>query len=105
MSADFIDIKDSDFEIKIKDATGLVFLYKKLCPHCKALRTVIEKFVAAAEGNVPVMQIDSEENPKAMATMEVEKVPCVLIVKNGDIVARKVGLMNLRELTAFYDSA
>lgn len=99
-----IELTDTDLKTKLEGADGILFFYKKLCPHCKALRTVIEKFVAV-KGDVTIMQIDSEENPEAMAAMSVERVPALLVVKGGKVVTRKIGLMNVRELTSLYNSA
>ncbi len=103
MSADFTEITDVDFQIRLEDATAILFFYKKLCPHCKALRKVLEKFMAA-NPNVNVMQIDSEENPDAMESLGVEKVPVLLVIRNGNVAVKRAGLMNVRELTTLYKS-
>jgi len=104
MSSEILELTDANFKDRLADATGILFYYKKICPHCKALRKVVEKFSAANAG-VAVMQIDSEENPGAMETMEVQKVPTLLVIKNGEVAARKVGLMNVREMTALYKTS
>lgn len=103
MGNTIIELTDTTFQEKFSDASGLVFFYKKLCPHCKALRTVLEKFMAA-NPNVNVMQIDSEENPDAMESLGVEKVPVLLVVRNGNVAVKRAGLMNVRELTTLYKS-
>jgi thioredoxin 1 len=104
MSAEVIELTDANFKEQLAEVTGILFYYKKICPNCKALKKVVEKFMAANAG-VAVMQIDSEENPGAMESMEVEKVPTLLVIKNGEVAARKVGLMNVREMTALYKTA
>jgi thioredoxin 1 len=104
MSTEVIELTDANFKEQLAEETGILFYYKKICPHCKALRKVVEKFTAANAG-VAAMQIDSEENPGAMETMGVEKVPTLLVIKNGEVAARKVGLMNVREMTALYKTA
>jgi len=104
MSAEIIELTDADYKEHLSGSTGILFYYKKICPHCKALRKVVEKFSAANAG-AAVMQIDSEENPGAMEAMEVGKVPTLLVIKNGEIAARKVGLMNVREMIGLYKTA
>ena len=104
MSMEPIELTDDDFETRLANVTGILFFYKKLYPHCKALRTVIGKFTATRD-DVTVMQIDSEENPAAMAAMSVEKVPVLLVMRSGTVSIRKVGLLNVKELTALYNSA
>jgi thioredoxin 1 len=51
------------------------------------------------------MRIDSEECPEAMKAFGTERVPTIYLLRDGQIVAKKVGLMNLREMTDFYQSA
>ncbi len=40
-----------------------------------------------------------------MATLAVERAPTVCVVKSGKVAAQKTGLMNPREMAAFYESA
>ena len=64
------------FDEWVKTHDGIVLFHKKLCPHCKVMRTVLDK--ATAER--PDLQL-------------------------GTIAGRKSGIMNPRELLAFYESA
>lgn len=82
---------------------GLLLCHKKLCPHCKNMEKVIEKFVAQRAG-LEVLLLDSEEEPDAMAALGVERVPTILIIKGGKVAGSKTGLMNPRELAALFDS-
>ena len=99
-----ITITDADFKIKLEKATGIVFFYKKLCPNCKALEKVIQKFLSA-NAHVAYMRIDSEGCPEAMKAFGTERVPTICLLRDGQIAAKKVGLMNLREMIDFYQSA
>ena len=85
------------FDEWIKFHDGIVLFHKKLCPHCKVMRTVLGK--ATAE------RPDTEEQPDLMARCSVERVPTLIVCRNGAVAARKSGIMNPRELLAFYESA
>lgn len=104
MSSAGIVLSEADFRQKLDRASGLLFFHKLTCPNCKALEKVIEKFLAA-NPDVTLMRIDSVESPEAMKALGAERVPTLYIMKDGKVVARKVGLMNLREMTDFYRSA
>jgi len=93
-------VTDADFRSKLEHATGILFFFKKKCPNCKALEKVIEKFLLANR-YVAYMRIDSEECPEAMKAFGTERVPTIFILRDGQITAKKVGLMNLREMTDF----
>lgn len=99
-----IVLTDADFKAKLEHTTGVLLFYKKLCPNCKAMEMVIQKFLSA-NAHVAYMRIDSEECPEAMKALDTERVPTICVLRDGQIVAKKVGLMNLREMTDFYQSA
>jgi len=104
MATDIMELSDGEFKSALAENDGIVLFYKKICPHCKALKKVIEK-VSAANPELTVMQIDSEENPAAMAGLEISRVPTLLIARDGNITARKSGLFNARELTTLIQTA
>ncbi|MDR0816453.1 MAG: thioredoxin family protein, partial [Desulfovibrio sp.] len=75
-----------------------------LCPHCRNMEKVMEKF-SGQHPEVSLFKLDSEEEPEVMASLEIERAPTVIIIKNGKRVASKTGLMNPRELTSLFDKA
>ena len=83
---------------------GILLCSKKLCPHCANMAKVMEKF-NAKQPSVALFKLDSEEEPEAMAALGAERVPTLLIIKAGKVVATKAGLMNPKELAALYASA
>lgn len=102
MGAEYIAVNDLDYKAKLASTNGIILFYKNLCPNCKALEKVIDKFIAA-NTDVQYIRVDSEECPGVMSEFNVERVPTILILKAGRILGRKVGLMNLREMTHFYE--
>lgn len=98
------ELTSADFAEKISQATGLLISYKPSCPHCKNMKKVIEKAWKTI-GPVDYLALDTEANPDAMKALEIERVPTLLVIKGGKVKARKPGLMNPRELAAFYKTA
>lgn len=83
---------------------GILLCSKELCPHCKNMGKVMEKF-AAKNPNVKLLTVDSEKEPDVMKAIDAERVPTVIIIKGGKIVAQKTGLMNPKDLGTFYANA
>lgn len=96
--------KDTYAEAIASTEQGVLLCSKKLCPHCKNMEKVMEKFSAQRPG-VSLFKLDSEEEPEAMAALGAERVPTMIIIKGGKTVASKTGLMNPKELGALFDSA
>lgn len=97
-------LNDNNFKLKLENATGILYFYKKMCPNCKVQEKVMEKFLSN-NPEIRCFQIDSEESPEAMKFYGVERVPTIFILRSGQTIAKKVGLMNLKELQEFYQSS
>jgi thioredoxin 1 len=82
---------------------GVCIFIKKLCPHCKNMLKVLEKFSVLQPGT-DLMTIDIEENTDCAKAFEAERAPTVLVVKGGKVVGSKAGLMNPKEMLAYYQS-
>lgn len=104
MSTEKTILTDDDYAEKLKDADGVLIFFKKLCPACKALTKMLDKFFAANPG-ISFLGIDSEESPETVKVYGIEKIPTLLIFKGGEVTARKAGLMNLNAMTDFYKSS
>ena len=101
----FTQITDADYRDKIAATqAGVLLCFKKLCPHCKNMQKVLEKF-AVTNPDLTFLSLDSEENPVAMKELEAERAPTILVIKGGKVVVKKAGLMNPREMAALYQGA
>jgi thioredoxin 1 len=97
-----MELNDDNYTIELAGVhRGVVLFHKKLCPHCLNLSKVIEKF-RRTQTETAARFIDSEDNPVAMKSLKVERVPTLFIIKDGRVAARHEGLMNPRELKALY---
>jgi len=98
-------LTDATFEERIAaTGNGVCIFIKKLCPHCKNMLKVLEKF-SALEPEATLLSIDIEDNAVAAKAYEAERAPTVLVIKGGQVVGRKSGLINPREMAAFYKGA
>jgi len=91
-------ITEADYKDRLAATqNGVLLFFKKLCPHCK-------KFGAAKPG-IALYGIDIEENAAAAAALGAERPPTIFVIKGGEVKASKVGLMNPREMAAFFEKA
>ena len=101
----FTPIDDAGYEAALSGCeAGVLLFYKKLCPHCKNMEKVLEKFSAQAPG-VSLFSMDMVENPRAAQAFEAHRAPTILVIRNGGVTGRKAGLMNPKEMLAFYKAS
>jgi thioredoxin 1 len=95
-------LSDNNFRERIADtAEGIVIFYKELCPHCKNMEKVLEKF-SAAHPHVALHAVNLEKNPESASMAGVARAPTILVINDGEIRASRAGLMNFKEMNAFY---
>ena len=80
---------------------GMLIGFKKLCPHCKNMEKVLEK-CSDRLPNLTLFGLDTEENPGACAQLGIERAPTILVIRQGIVIGSMAGLMNPKELCAFY---
>jgi thioredoxin 1 len=85
-------------EIIKGDKPVLVDFHADWCGPCKMMAPVIEQFSKEMEGNVRILKVDVDRNPKAAAVYQVQGVPTFILFKNGKIIWRQSGAMPLQTL-------
>ena len=67
------------------------------CPPCQALHPILEE-LAEDDGEYKIVAVDIDDQPDLADQYEVSSIPCVVIFKNGEETARKVGLQSKKRL-------
>lgn len=98
------EVTNDNYKEIMGKSTGVLLSHKPACPHCKNLKIVIEKF-QKKNGEVDYLLLDTEANAEAMAELEIERVPTLFIIIDGEVKVKKAGLMNPKELIAMYKKA
>lgn len=80
---------------------GIVICHKTLCPHCKVMGKVLHK-VVEQDASIALASIDTETESALMEKFGVERVPTLLVFKDGELKAKKVAIMKPKEVLAFY---
>jgi thioredoxin 1 len=101
MKAHIRELSTDDFDSVLADQSGIVLFFKELCPFCKTLEAVFDKF-SVTHPETALFRVDFEKNASLSTRFQIERAPTLLIFKNGQVVGRKAGLMNPKELKAFY---
>jgi len=95
----------ADFQKRVLDAKGvaLVDFFSHSCPPCRALLPVVKSLGDKYAGKAVVCKVDVEKNPGLAEKYGVQKIPAVLIMRDGHEVDRKIGLRSESEYAAALD--
>ncbi|OGA26491.1 MAG: thiol reductase thioredoxin, partial [Betaproteobacteria bacterium RIFCSPLOWO2_02_FULL_65_24] len=74
------------------------------CGPCKAIAPVLDEVARAYAGKLKVAKLNVDENLEVPKRYGIRGIPTLMLFKNGNIEATKVGALSKSQLTAFLDS-
>jgi len=75
------------------------------CGPCRTLTPVLEEVAPLYENKVRFLKINVDDNPATAARYGVRGIPTLLLFKNGEVAATKVGALTKSQLTEFLDES
>ena len=89
-----IEVTDANFEEVVlnSDKPVLVDFWAAWCGPCRMVGPIIEEISNDYEGKAIVGKVDVDANQEFAAKYGVRNIPTVLVFKNGEVVARQVGV-------------
>ena len=106
MSDLVLHVSDSEFNEKVIKANGpvLVDYWAEWCGPCKMIAPVLDAVAQEYEGKLTVVKINIDENPQTPQNYGVRGIPTLMLFKDGEVEATKVGALTKAELAKFIDS-
>lgn len=86
-----------DFNSLIKDGYVLVDFYAKWCGSCKQLSPIFDE-VEKEYSNIKFVKIDIDEFEELSLNYQIMSLPTLLLIKDGNLIARKSGTLKKEEL-------
>ena len=106
MSDNIKHVTDESFEPEVlkSDVPVLVDYWADWCGPCKAIAPVLEEVARDYAGKLKVAKLNVDENQEVPKKYGIRGIPTLMLFKNGNIEAQKVGALSKSQLTAFLDS-
>ncbi|KTD52021.1 putative thioredoxin 1 [Legionella quinlivanii] len=106
MSEHIKTVTDASFSQDVLNSTKpvLVDFWAEWCGPCRALTPILEEVAASHHEQITFAKVNIDENPQTPSKYGVMSIPTLIIFKNGQVAAMKMGLLSKSQLTAFVES-
>jgi thioredoxin 1 len=106
MSSELIKhISDASFDGDVvkADKPVLVDYWAEWCGPCKMIAPILDEVATTYDGRLQVAKMNVDENREVPAKFGIRGIPTLMLFKNGQLAATKVGALSKAQLTAFID--
>ena len=99
-------VTDASFDQDVLKASGavLVDFWAEWCGPCKAIAPALEELAGELKDRIKVAKINIDENPKTPSEYGVRAIPTLMVFKDGQVVATKLGAMQKSQLMQWVES-
>ncbi len=106
MSGAVVYVTDANFDEEIlkSDVSVLVDYWADWCGPCKMIAPILEEIAQEYKGKIKVTKLNIDENPETPPKYGIRGIPTLMLFKDGNVEATKVGALSKSQLTAFIDS-
>jgi len=96
---------DASFQSDViqSDKPVLVDFWAEWCGPCRMIAPILDDVAQAYQGRLQITKVNVDENRDVPGEFGIRGIPTLMLFKNGELAATKVGAVNKAQLTAFID--
>ena len=99
-------VTDATFDAEVLQSPlpVLVDYWAEWCGPCRMIAPILDEIAKEYDGRLTVAKLNVDENQQTPQKFGIRGIPTLMLFKNGNIEATKVGALSKSQLTAFIDS-
>ena len=105
MSDAIVHVNDANFDSEVlQSATPvLVDYWAEWCGPCKMIAPILEDVARDYSGKLKIAKLNIDDNQATPPKYGIRGIPTLMLFKNGNVEATKVGAVSKSQLAAFID--
>ena len=106
MSEHIVHVSDDTFEAEVLQSTQpvLVDYWAEWCGPCRMIGPILDELAAEYAGRIKICKLNVDENQNTPPRYGIRGIPTLMLFRNGQVEATKVGAQSKSQLAAFLDS-
>ncbi|KAG4080788.1 hypothetical protein HA402_009959 [Bradysia odoriphaga] len=101
------NVSDASFDAEVLKSSQpvLVDYWAAWCGPCKMIAPILDEVATEYAGRLTIAKLNVDENQETAAKYGVRGIPTLMLFKDGQAAATKVGALSKSQLTAFLNDA
>ena len=101
-----VSVTDENFDTEVLKSSKpiVVDFWAEWCGPCKQIAPILDQIAEEYADRVTVAKINIDDNPQTPQNYGVRGIPTLMLFKNGEIEATKVGALTKGQLASFLDT-
>jgi len=106
VSDNIVYLTDESFQSEVLDSPRpvLVDYWAEWCGPCKMITPILTEIAEEYEGKIKIAKLNIDDNPQTPPKYGIRGIPTLMLFKDGNVEATKVGALSKSQLTAFIDT-
>ena len=106
MSEKIVHTSDSDWDSDVlkADKPVLVDYWAEWCGPCKMIAPILNEIADEYGDRLKICKLDIDSNQETPPKYGIRGIPTLMLFKDGDVAATKIGALSKSQLAAFIDS-
>lgn len=103
MSDAIVHVSDASFEQDVlsSELPVLVDFWAEWCGPCKMIAPILDEIAGEFSGKLKVCKVDVDSNPEIPGKFGIRGIPTLILFKDGNAEATKVGALSKSQLVEF----
>jgi len=95
------EFTDANFqETALEDGgVAVIDFWAEWCGPCRMITPIIEELSKEYEGKAKIGKVNVDENPEISMKYGIRSIPTILVLKNGEVVDKQIGVTTKKVLT------